>query len=134
VVAKNDLIAQLEKDARVFEKAPAGLHPPADIGFKEHGRFGEANLNFSIVSKPPDRADSVLADIDLDCFDDKLAHIALEVIPNTISKFFGQKRRTNPAQIYALRWMAIKNCRDPLPLDVNGFRPDFDPLYRISPG
>ena len=139
-VAKDTLPALLKASPFPFADAPVALHKPADEGFKETGRFGEANLNFSLRTKNIDLPGKILADIDLDYFDDKVAHIALEVIPNELSKLFGNRKLTNPAQIYAFRWMNTKNCQKPLFLDGEQVdpdpdkRPDFDPLYTISPG
>jgi len=137
VVAKDTLVPLLE-DTTVFRKETSLLHPLADKGFKEFGRLGEANLNFNVntASLPADLGPNLVqADIDLDFFDDKLAHISLEVIPNMVTKFFGKPKLTNPAQIFALRWMATKNFQgDLMPVGVTGPRPDFNPLYTITPG
>ena len=134
VVANKSLEAALLSPP--FEKATAKLHPGAVIGFKEAAGFGEANLNFSL-GPAPNQPGKVIAEIDLDYYDDKGAHIALEVIPNSLSKLFGKRMRTSPTQIYALRWMATKNFAGPLFHDgatAPEQRPDFDPRFAISAG
>lgn len=127
------LKAALEKPP--FKTAGPGMHPGADMGFKETGRFSEANLNFSLKTKGNTPPELVLADVDLDYYEDLGAHIALEVIPNTVSKWTGKPQFTNPARIYAMRWMAIRNSPGlVLPVDHNGGPISFDPLFTISAG
>ena len=123
--ARKSLIEALQ-DSKVFEKAPYKHHPGADMGFKEYGRFGEANLNFSVQTRP----DDVVAEVDLDYYDDKLAHVALEVLPNKLTG-----GHTNPARTYAMRWMAIRNYQGKLADAVDPHEPrEFDPLFTVGPG
>ena len=91
-----------------------GLHKPSDTSLKEEA-YGEANLQFSFVTKREVLRElgvpegEVLADIDLDLFRDKGAHVLLEVIPNTFAKkLFGIQRRTNPRDIYTSRAIAAR--------------------------
>ena len=140
IVAAKGLMVRLTEGPFPFDTAPVTFHKPADVGFKETGRFEEANLNFRVVTKNVEVPETVFADIDLDYFDDKLAHIALEVIPNEVSQLVGVRKLTNPIQIYAYRWMAMKNFNGRVFLDgveILGNaeqRPEFDPLYRVSAG
>jgi hypothetical protein len=127
------LTAALEKPP--FKPAGTGMHEKADKGFKETGRFSEANLNFSLKTKDNTPRELVLADVDLDYYEDLGAHFALEVIPHTVSKWTGKPQFTNPARIYAMRWMAIQNSPElepPVDCDVGG--KSFDPLFTISAG
>ncbi len=131
--SNSDLIATLKSPA--FVKAEYRMHKGANMGFKETGRFSEANLNFSLKTEGNGPADLVLADVDLDYYEDKGAHIALEVIPNTVSKWTGKPKFTNPARIYAMRWMALQNSPSlPLPAGHDGGRISFDPLFTITAG
>lgn len=84
------LISELNKPP--FVMADHRMHPEADMGRKESGPFSEANLNFSLKTIGNVPADSVLAEVDLDYYQDVGAHFALEVIPNTVSKWAGSRR------------------------------------------
>ena len=131
VTADSRLPGRLREES--FVPALFGGHPGADAGFKESGRFREANLNFSLNTKSAGPG-KVLADIDLDYFDDKLAHVVLEVIPNEASKITGKRKFTNPVKIYAYRWMATRNCDKPLSRYRGGSADsqDFDPMFVVG--
>lgn len=109
----------------IFEKATIASsdHPGATVSYKET-RFGEGNLQFSFHEKeePPD-SHWIKVEMDMDYFKDDAAHFVLEWIPNTLLTKLGKLRLTDPAKIYALRWMAGKQ----LPKE-----PEFDPLYTLK--
>ncbi len=110
---------------KLFDTADASLHPGADASWKEV-RFGEANLQFTIHSgdtRTVDGMECVKVEVDMDYYRDLGAHFFLEVVPNSISGVFGAPRRTDPAQVYALRWMAARNAKKP---------EDFNPPYTLE--
>lgn len=105
-----------------FEEEPlAGIfHPGATVSYKQT-TFAEANLQISFhgTHRLPGHADPLTrVELDMDYYRDGFAHALLEVIPNTLS--FGQ-RKTDPRQIYVMRWMAGK---------MEG--QEFEPLYTIA--
>jgi hypothetical protein len=109
---------------RFFEAAPSAAHKCATVSFKEK-RFGEANLQFTFDENRTaeiEGAKCLLVDVDMDYYDDTGAHVLLELIPNTISKWIGKPRRTDPLRIYAMRWVAGRMSN---PLE------EFDPPYRL---
>lgn len=109
----------------LFDTADASLHPGADKSWKEV-RFGEANLQFTIHSRDTrtvDGMECVKVEVDMDYYRDLGAHFFLEVVPNSVSGVFGAPRRTDPAQVYALRWMAARNAKRP---------EDFNPPYTLE--
>jgi len=98
----------------------------SDASYKEK-RFGEANLQFTFHSETdPTGQGLIKVEMDIDYYRDAAAHIAVEVIPNgfeQLVKLFGPGL-TNPAVVYALRWMAGKHA---------GEQQEFDPLYTLQP-
>ncbi len=112
--------------AGIFEPADASLHPGADVSWKE-ARFGEANLQFTFHSSDTctiDGKECIKVEMDMDYYRDGGSHFFLEVVPNTLSPLFGVPHRTDPAQVYALRWMAARNAAEP---------ETFDPPYTLEP-
>lgn len=75
----------------------------ATLSYKEK-QFGEANLQITFHegdTKTVSGKKLVKVEVDIDYFSDKGAHTLLEVIPNTLGK-----RKTDPMQVYVLRWIA----------------------------
>lgn len=96
------------------------FHPGATCSFKQV-QFGEANVQITFHEN--DRTttggvDCVKVEPDIDYYRDPLAHALLEVLPNNLS---GGK--TDPAMVYALRWIAGRHANVP----------EFDPPYTIEP-
>lgn len=94
-------------------------HPGATSSFKQV-QFGEANVQLSFHEN--DRRtiggeDCIKVETDIDFFRDPLAHLILEVLPNKITK-----GKTDPRQVYMLRWIAGRRAGVP----------EFDPLYTIE--
>ena len=95
----------------------------ADASYKEI-LFGEANLQFTFHSKESDADGLIKVEMDMDYYKDAGAHIALEVIPNAVEKWIkAGTGLTNPATVYALRWMAGKHLSEAV---------EFDPLYTLQ--
>lgn len=122
--ADANLVDQVKQAARHGEFEPQfGLdinHPGATSSFKQK-QFGEANVQFSFHEndrKTIDAVDCVKVELDIDYFQDLLAHLFLEVLPNKVS---GGK--TDPRQVYVLRWVAGRHAGIP----------EFDPPYTIEP-
>ncbi len=110
---------------RLFATADASLHPGADQSWKEV-RFGEANLQFTVHSADTssfDGMECVKVEVDMDYYRDLGAHFFLEVVPNSVSGLFGAPQRTDPAKVYALRWMAARNAEKP---------EEFNPPYTLE--
>ncbi len=121
----------LQGHPKLFVPADPALHPGADESYKEV-RFGEANLQFTFHKKKelsPPGTKWMKVEMDMDLFHDLDAHFLLEVVPNELftraGKFLGigKPHLTNPAQIYALRWVAGKR----LPGE-----PEFAPPYTLT--
>lgn len=100
------LLEQVEMAAaqEIFEAVPLpGLfHPGATRSWKQV-EFGEANLQLTFHEQTRKQEGSrrlMLVEADMDYYRDPLAHALLEVLPNS----FGG--RTDPRQIYVLRWIA----------------------------
>jgi hypothetical protein len=93
-------------------------HPGSTASFKERS-FYEANMQLSFFEndrKVIDGVDCVKFEFDIDYYRDPLAHVLLEVIPNSVSGHL-----TDPVQVYQLRWIASRQ---------NG--KSFDPPYTIE--
>jgi hypothetical protein len=122
--ADKDILRILKDYPSIFELAPAGLHPGADLSYKEI-RFGEANLQFTFHTQEKRAGtDWIKIEMDMDYYHDAGAHILLEVIPNELATRLFKPHLTDPEKIYALRWMAGKHA---------GETGSFDPLYTLQP-
>jgi hypothetical protein len=117
------LVDQVKQAARQGQFEPQfGLeinHPGATSSFKQR-QFGEANVQFSFHEndrKTIDNLDCVKVELDIDYFQDLLAHLFLEVLPNKVSR-----GRTDPRKVYILRWIAGRRAGIPA----------FDPPYTIE--
>lgn len=94
-------------------------HPGATSSYKQK-QFGEANLQFSFHENDKRSIDGVACvkvEMDMDYYKDFLAHLLLEVLPNKVSK-----GKTDPRQIYVLRWIAGRRAGIP----------EFDPPYTLE--
>jgi len=94
-------------------------HPGATSSYKQK-QFGEANLQFSFHENDKrsiDGLECVKVEMDMDYYKDFLAHLLLEVLPNKVSK-----GKTDPRQIYVLRWIAGRRAGIP----------EFDPPYTLE--
>lgn len=124
VFADEALVTQIKQAAAqgAFESQP-GLdinHPGATCSYKQK-QFGEANIQFSFHEKTKKTIGStpcVKLELDMDYHRDFLAHTLLEVLPNKLTK-----GKTDPRQIYVLRWIAGRSA----------FVPEFDPPYTVGP-
>jgi hypothetical protein len=121
--ADEALVSQVKQAAAQGEfSSQFGLditHPGATCSFKQK-QFGEANVQFSFHendTKVIAGVDCVKVELDMDYFQDSLAHLILEVLPNKISN-----GKTDPRQIYLLRWIAGRHAGVP----------DFNPPYTIE--
>jgi hypothetical protein len=121
--ADEALVSQVKQATAEGEFTPQfGLdinHPGATCSFKQK-QFGEANVQFSFHEndrKQIDGVDCVMVELDMDFFQDSLAHLFLEVLPNKISN-----GKTDPRKIYLLRWIAGRHAGVP----------DFNPPYTIE--
>jgi hypothetical protein len=119
--ADRDLAEQLEMaaDKKIFKRDPALLHPEATRSFRQEV-FSEANLQITLYernTKTIGGVKCILVEVDIDYYSDALAHILLEVLPNSIG---GGK--TDPKKVYVLRWMAGR---------WPGV-PEFNPPYTIT--
>jgi hypothetical protein len=121
--ASVSLIDQIERAVErcVFEPIPApGLfHEGATRSFKEV-QFGEANVQITLHEnhlRETVEERLVRIECDMDYYRDQSAHTLLEVLPNTITG-----SRTDPRQIYVLRWTAGKYAGVP----------DFEPPYTLA--
>jgi hypothetical protein len=95
-------------------------HPGATSSFKQV-QFGEANVQITFHEddvKTVDGETWVKVESDMDYFRSPLAHLLLEVLPNTVSK-----GATDPRKIYMLRWIAGRRAGIP----------ELAPLYTIVP-
>ena len=115
----------------IFEQQNGSLakrfHRGATSSFKQT-QFNEANLQITFhegTTMKIDGVDCVKVELDLDYFKDLASHGVLEVLPNAIQKAVkGELHgRTNPRDIYKMRWMAAKNS-----IGV----PDFDPPFTFA--
>lgn len=114
------------------EKNPGAAHKGASLSYKET-RFGEGNIQFTFHDNvTPPRSEWIRLELDMDYFQDAGAHAVLEFIPNvfagSVLKLFGKTIKTNPATIYAMRWMAGMQLAG-----TNGTEKAFDPLYKLRP-
>jgi hypothetical protein len=106
--ARASMAAVLERSTRQFKRAPSTLHPGATASFKQVA-FLESNVQISIHGESRGGMNGeplVKVEIDIDYFRDSLAHLLLEVVPNHLTG-----GHTNPAAVYALRWIAGKNAK-----------------------
>lgn len=93
-------------------------HPGSTQSYKQK-EFGEANLQITFHEqnrKAVGDTNWVLVEIDMDYYQDLLAHIFLEVLPNKINGL------TDPRWVYVLRWIAGNHAG----------KPDFAPPYTIE--
>jgi hypothetical protein len=101
------------------EVGAALFHPGATASWKQVA-FGEANVQFTFHEQDEITIDGtacIAVEVDIDYFRDPLAHMLLEVLPNTIGGGL-----TNPEAVYVLRWIASRR----------GGVPEFDPPYTID--
>jgi hypothetical protein len=120
--ADRSLITQVEIAAAQGQWRPeagsAFFHAGATKSFKQV-QFGEANIQLTFHEadgKRIDGMDCVKVESDMDYYKDVAAHTFLEVIPNALTG-----RRTDPAVVYVLRWIAGRQAGIP----------EFDPPYVI---
>jgi len=114
-----------EPDPEVFHKGIPGRVQPATRSWKQT-RFDVSNVQLTfhegntrtVKFADGGSVDCVIVEPDIDYFKDTISHGLLEVVPNLLS---GGK--TDPRQVYSLRWMATK---------LEGIQPDFDPLVTIE--
>jgi len=101
------------------EVDPGLLHPGATSSWKQV-QFGEANVQLTFHENNKlviDGVNCVMLEPDIDYYKDPLAHVLLEVIPNTLTHTL-----TDPAQVYVLRWIAGQTAGIP----------EFAPIYTIT--
>lgn len=118
--ADTRLLGQVERAAAkgAFEPRPDALpfHPGATRSYKQ-AQFGEANVQITFHENDRHPCQPFIkVELDIDYYRDPGAHILLEVLPNALT---GSK--TDPAQVYVLRWMAARHA---------GVA-DFEPPYRV---
>ena len=117
--ARASITAMLEKSTRQFTRAPKLLHRGATASFKQVS-FLESNIQVSVHGESRGGIGGeqlVKVEIDIDYFRDSAAHLLLEVVPNHLTG-----GHTNPAAVYALRWIAGKNAGET----------DFLPGYKLA--
>jgi len=98
---------------------PGLFHPGATCSWKQI-EFGEANVQLTFHEgdkRSIGDVACVMVEPDIDYFRDLGAHAILEVVANALTQ-----SRTNPAQVYVLRWIAGRSKR----------APEFAPLYTIT--
>ena len=123
------LYADAELVAQIKEAAAKGKfdgqsaldtnHPGATSSYKQK-QFGEANIQFSFHERDKKDLAGVSCckvELDMDYYESFLSHALLEVLPNKVSK-----GKTDPRQIYVLRWIAGRRAGVP----------EFDPPYTIG--
>jgi hypothetical protein len=101
------------------EPDAAQFHPGATRSWKQV-QFGEANVQLTFHEGQTQQiggVDCVVVEPDIDYYKDPLAHATIEVFPNEVAH-----SRTDPRQVYVLRWIAGRN----------GDAPDFDPPYFLG--
>jgi len=106
----------------LFSTSDPGLHPGADLSFKEM-RFDVANLQFTFatgrtqrLTTPDGTRDLVSVEFDMDYYRDRVLHFFGEVVPNSITH-----SQTEAAKVYALRWTAGGEIGE-----------KFEPLYTLT--
>lgn len=118
-VALLDEVRRAAGEGKFTREPLQGLfHPGATVSYKQN-QFGEANLQLSFhegVTREIEGVNCMKVEVDIDYFEDPLAHALLEVIPN---HFRGP---TDPIQAYVLRWMAGRHAQ----------LPPFEPPYTIE--
>lgn len=110
---------RIGENANLFTPAPAVLHPGATLSWKEV-QHSEAELQLTFHENEKltiDGTKCVMLELDIDYYNDPLAHIFLEVIPNGLAHTL-----TNPVEVYVLRWMAGRMAK----------MPEFAPLYAVT--
>src|SRR5712692_1887183 len=110
---------KLANEQGTFAPAPGLLHQGATSSYKQI-EFGEANVQLTFHEndkKEINGTTCVIVEPDIDYFKDPLAHIVLEVLPNSITHGL-----TDPKEVYVLRWMAGRRAGIP----------EFNPLYTIE--
>lgn len=124
--AHEELETELERSADNSgvnkELLPGIFHRGAKSSYKQT-TFSEANLQITFheqTRSSPDGRSLVRVEIDMDYYADSLSHFLLEVVPNTVG---GDQKKTDPRQIYAMRWMASRAKRE---------NPAFEPLYTLG--
>lgn len=118
--ARDSIVDVLQQSSRQFTKASKLLHKGATNSFKQIS-FLESNVQISVhgESKGGINGDRLVkVEIDIDYFRDSVAHLLLEVAPNHATG-----GHTNPAAVYALRWIAGRNANEPK---------DFMPGYTLA--
>lgn len=113
-----------EQDAAHWHPGIRGQVQPATRSWKQT-RFDVSNVQLTFHERDTRRisvdgtpVDCVIVEPDIDYYKDILSHGLLEVLPNLIT---GGK--TDPRQVYCLRWMATK---------LEGVQPDFSPPVTIG--
>ena len=104
---------------KLFDPAPAGLHPGATSSWKQI-QFGEANVQLTFHENDHqtiDGVDCIMVEPDIDYFQDPGAHLLFEVLPNELTHAL-----TNPTEVYVLRWIAGRHAGVP----------EFAPLFTIT--
>ena len=104
---------------RLFDPAPAGLHPGATSSWKQI-QFGEANVQTHVSRErsPGDRRRRLHHGRTRHrLLQDQAAHILFEVLPNELTHAL-----TDPKEVYVLRWMAGRHAGVP----------EFAPMYTIT--
>lgn len=113
------LIDQVKAASKVFQTAPAGLHPGATSSWKQK-QFGEANVQLTFHENDRQLIDGVnciMVEPDIDYYPNGDAHILFEVVPNELTGSL-----TDPCEVYVLRWMAGQQAGNP----------EFAPMYTIT--
>ncbi len=120
--AQLDLLNDVRKAAStgrfVEEKGSEIFHPGATCSYKEKD-FGEANVQITFHENDKKNIGGVVCsevELDIDYYDDALAHALMEVAVNKLTQ-----RLTDPRQVYVLRWMAGRQAG----------RMEFEPPYSI---
>ena len=104
---------------KVFDPAPAGLHPGATSSWKQI-QFGEANVQLTFHEnnhQTIDGVDCIMIEPDIDYFQSAEAHILFEVLPNQLTHSL-----TDPFEVYVLRWIAGQHSGVP----------EFTPIYTVT--
>ncbi len=103
--------------------APVVLHPGATCSFKQTA-FQEANLQLTFHENDQQApSEMVKVEVDIDYYQDLVAHFLLEILPNTL-----RRDKSDPRIAGMLRWIASRNYRP----SAEG-TPEFNPAYIIEP-
>ena len=101
------------------EMDPGLLHPGATSSWKQT-QFGEANVQLTFHENDKlviGGVNCVMLEPDMDYYRDPVAHVLLEVIPNSLTHTL-----SDPTEVYVLRWIAGHTAGIP----------EFAPLYSIT--